>query len=115
MTIIILAFGAFFVRRESTPGMIAIIVSLSCFTERKKTLLDILLITFSAPLLCCHGILHLQAVPYVRGSNSPSVHRRPTVNDLLRYRYPDPHRDYHNQRVYVRQQLPPRPQAPHSK
>ena len=108
VTILILVSAAFFVRRESSVGMIIIIV---CFYGGPIAISFLTIIL--APILRRHGLLPLQTSPHVRPDNLPRVPARPAVSDLLRHHYLGLDRLDHRQRLHVHAQFPQGLEATH--
>ena len=101
VTILILICAAIFVRRESTIGMIIIIVRFPCVFSAVLSSL-----TIPASLLCRHGIFPFQARPDVPALLVQGIPAGPTIPDILRRYYPCSHRVDHRQRLHVYGQLP---------
>lgn len=103
VTIIILVFAAWFVRRESTAGMIVIIVSFAkdAPLPPQSRQQNPQLIPSSAALVCGHGLLLLQAFPHVFAPDLCPVPACSAFDDLFRHHHPNFDRHHHHQCMHL--------------
>jgi hypothetical protein len=108
VTILILVCAAIFVRRESSIGMIIIIV---CFLLPQPVFL--LLTIRLASLLCSYGLFPIQACAHVPTRDLQGLPACPAVTHVLCCHHDcSHHHDYH-QRLHVHAQFPQGSEAPY--
>ena len=102
VTILILVCAAVFVRRESTVGMIIILVCCSQYTSPSTGSAPL---TTPASLLRCFGILPFQACPDLPAFLLEAIPASSKIPNILRHHHHCSHRDNYHQRLHVYVQL----------